>query len=100
MNAAARQTTAIPASTGSSSFTASNRTWQGGSPRPAPDPQLERRGPEPEVLADLALEVAEVRRRQRPVAEQGERGRVGRALSGVEDAPCGRRVGALRGLDD
>ena len=64
------------------------------------DAELQGRRPEPEVLTDAALEVAQVRRRQRPVGEQGEGGRVGGALGGVEDPGAGGGLGRLGGLDD
>ena len=65
---------------------------------PPAHPELERRRAEAEVLPDLALEVAQVGGRQVAVGEQGERGRVGRALGGVEDPTRGRRMGGLGGL--
>src|SRR5262249_16299576 len=48
--------------------------------------ELDRRRPEIERLSQLPLEIAEVLVRERTGREQRERGRVGGALCGVEDA--------------
>src|SRR5947208_15830065 len=72
----------------------------GGSAGATPDPQLQGRGAEPEVLADAAFEVAQVGRWQRPAGEQGERGRIGGALGGVQDPARRRGMGGLGRLED
>src|SRR4051794_9620885 len=48
-------------------------------------PELQGRGAEGEVLAHLALQVAQIRRREGLGGEQRERRRIGGALGGVED---------------
>src|SRR5688572_7381301 len=69
-------------------------------PRALPHPELQRRRPEPELLADLAFEVAQVRVREVAAREEGERRRIGRALGGIEDLPRRRRVLGLRLLEE
>ena len=65
------------------------------------DPHLDRRGAEVELLAEPALEVAQVGRRELLVGEQGERRRVGGALRGVEHPGAVRAgLGRLGRADD
>src|SRR5205085_3079806 len=98
--AAARQ----PAATGRRrGLTIRTEWYESAAPsaRLAPDPQLQGRGAEVEVLADAALQVAQVGRRQGPAGEQGEGGRVGRTLGCVAHPhPGRRRMGGLGRLED
>src|SRR5947209_20540825 len=81
-----------PTATGSRRGLTIRTEWYesaGPSARPAPNPQLQWRGTEIEVLANATLQVAQVGRGQGPAGEERERGRVGCTLGGVENADAG-----------